>query len=53
MPRFTEEKEGYEAYWNGEGLGANPYRWSNKTWWMVEDWESGWKRAQQEDYDDD
>lgn len=49
----TEEREGYEAYWRGEGVGDNPYIWSNKTWWMVEDWESGWKRAQQEDYDDD
>lgn len=49
----TEEREGHEAYWRGEGVGDDPYIWSNKTWWMVEDWESGWKRAQQEDYDDD
>mgnify|MGYP000138508570 CR=1 FL=1 len=46
------EKEGYDAYWKGQSLSANPYTWSNQTWWMVEDWEKGWKQAEDEDYDD-
>ncbi|NLF82621.1 MAG: hypothetical protein GX568_01370 [Candidatus Gastranaerophilales bacterium] len=49
----AEESEGYEAYWKGQGKGSNPYPWTNQTWWMVEDWEKGWKQAEAEDYYDD
>ncbi len=49
----SEEKEGYEAYWKGKGKDSNPYHQSNQTWWMVEDWDKGWKQAEEEDYDDD
>jgi|APMI01.1.fsa_nt_gi ribosome modulation factor len=49
----TEEKEGYDAYWKGQSKDANPYHWSNQTWWMVEAWEKGWKQAEDEDFDCD
>ena len=48
-----ETKEGYEAYFSGKAKSANPYNWSNETWWQVEAWEDGWKKAQDEDHDDD
>lgn len=49
----SEENEGYNAYWRGVGKGSNPYPWNNQTWWMVEAWDKGWKKAEDEDYDDD
>lgn len=42
----SEEKEGYDAYWKGQGKGSNPYPWTNQTWWQVEDWEKRWKQAE-------
>ena len=48
-----EEKEGYNAYWNGVGKASNPYPWSDESWWMVEAWDRGWDMGEEEDYDDD
>jgi hypothetical protein len=44
-----EKREGYEAYYNGKSIGANSFVWTNQTWWMVEDWEEGWKEAEADD----
>lgn len=49
----TEYQEGYKAYLKGASKSANPYHWSDNTWWMVEDWERGWNAAQNDYYDDD
>tara|TARA_R110002167_G_scaffold137654_1_gene324740 strand:+ start:36635 stop:36838 length:204 start_codon:yes stop_codon:yes gene_type:complete len=48
----SEEHDGFNAYWKGEPKSSNPHNWSNQTWWMVEDWDSGWEKAQEDDYDD-
>lgn len=45
----SEMKEGYDAYWSGQSSASNPYVWSNKTWWMYEAWEDGWKQADDDD----
>ncbi len=50
---LPEKKEGYDAYNKGESKDANPYNWSNQTWWMVEAWDEGWNEAKEDDYDDD
>jgi hypothetical protein len=44
-----EQREGYDAYYKGRGIGSNPFVWSNETWWMFEDWEKGWREAEAED----
>lgn len=49
----SEYQEGYNAYWKGSSKAANPYYWSNTTWWMVEEWDRGWDAAHYDNYDDD
>ncbi len=50
---LPEEKEGYDAYWHGESQSSNPHTLSNRSWWLVDTWDSGWKQAEDDDYDDD
>lgn len=44
-----EKKKGYDAYFKGKTIGSNPFVWTDQTWWMVEDWDAGWKEAEADD----
>lgn len=53
-PVMTEFEEGYNAYFRGVPKSANPYdcyRYNHKTWWIAEEWDDGWDKAQKDDDD--